>query len=154
MDIGAITAILGSIKTATDLAKLINDSGISLEKAEVKLKLAELISALADAKMDVAAVQQTLLDKEIELGKLREQLVIREKLKWGSPYYWIAEAGKKDGPYCQQCWDNDHKLIRLTGHGKGFWGSKTCKNTYSDSTRDLHSGVAVDDEYDPLRHGL
>ena len=38
MDMGSISAAISAIKTAADLAKL-NDSGISLEKAEVKLKL-------------------------------------------------------------------------------------------------------------------
>ena len=133
------TAILSSIKTATDIAKLIKDSGISLEKAEVKLKLADLISALADAKMDMAAIQQTLLDKDSEIGKLREQLTIRDKIKWEPPYYWVInEEDKNDGPYCQQCYDNDHKLIRLTKTGTGFWDCKTCKNRYN--TQNQYSG--------------
>ena len=153
MDIGAISAILGSIKTATDLAKLISDRGVSLEKAEVKLKMAELISALADAKMDVATVQQALLDKDGELARLKEQLAIREKLQWEHPYYWVIEAGKKEGPYCQQCYDNDHKLIRLNGDGRGFWECKTCKNTYLDRTYDSYSGSNDIEDYDPLRRG-
>jgi hypothetical protein len=140
MDIGAISAILGSIKTATDLARLINDSGVSLEKAEVKLNLAELISALADAKMEVATVQQALLDKDVELGRLHEQLALRGKLQWEHPYYWVTEAGEKDGPYCQQCYDNEHKLIRLSGDGRGYWECKTCKNTYLDKTYNRYSG--------------
>ena len=51
MDMTAITAVLGSIKTATEIAKYIKDSNVSFEKAETKLRLAELIGALADAKL-------------------------------------------------------------------------------------------------------
>jgi len=152
MDIGAINTIISSIKTATDLAKFINESGISLEKAEVKLKLAELISALAEAKMEVAAVQQIILDKDIEIGKLREQMKIKEKIKWEKPYYWLEDEGKKDGPFCQQCYDNEQKLIRLTDYGDGSWVCKTCSSSYFD--KNFKSQVDIDNNYDPLDHGL
>jgi hypothetical protein len=66
----SVSTLLGSIKTATEIAKLIKDSDVSLEKAETKLKLAELISALADAKIEVMEVQQALLDKDAEVRGL------------------------------------------------------------------------------------
>jgi hypothetical protein len=58
MDIGTITAALGSVKTAAELARLMKGSVVSLEKAEVKLQQAELLSALADARIQIADVQQ------------------------------------------------------------------------------------------------
>ncbi len=42
-DIAAISAFVGSIKTAAEIAKAIKEAGLSLEKAETKLKMAELI---------------------------------------------------------------------------------------------------------------
>jgi hypothetical protein len=80
MDIGAISAIISSIKTATDIAKLIKDSDISLEKAEFRLKPAELISALADAKIQVAEIQQALEEKDAKLRRLHEQIAVKQKL--------------------------------------------------------------------------
>jgi len=133
MELAAITTLLGSIKTATEIAKLIKDSEISLEKAETKLKLAELISALADAKIEVTGVQQALLDKDAELRALQEQLNVKQKLQWQQPYYWLMEGSKRDGPFCQHCYDKEQQLIRLQGNGKGFWQCKVCKNTYTDS---------------------
>jgi hypothetical protein len=62
MDFTSVTAVLGSIKTATEIAKLIKDSDLSLEKAETKLKLADLNGTLADAKLEVVGVQQTLAE--------------------------------------------------------------------------------------------
>jgi len=154
MDIAAISAVLGSIKIATDIAKLIKDSDISLEKAEIKLKLAELISALADAKIEMTQIQQALLDKDAELRKLQEQFVVKEKLKWEQPYYWIIDEKGKDGPYCQQCYDKNHELIRLQGDGEGFWECKACKNIYLDSTYKSFTDSGNKDNYDPLTHGL
>ena len=44
-DISAITAVLGSLKTATEIAKFIRESDVSIERAELKLKVADLIGA-------------------------------------------------------------------------------------------------------------
>lgn len=134
MDLTSISTLLGSIKAATEIAKLIKDSDVSLEKAETKLKLAELISALADAKIEVTEVQQALFDKDAEVRGLQEQLRLKAQLQWEKPYYWLLDGEKKDGPYCQHCYDKSQELIRLQGNGEGYWEGKVCKNNYTDST--------------------
>ena len=50
-DLATVTAVLGNIKTAMDIAKAIKDADVSVERAEMKFKLAEMMTALADAKM-------------------------------------------------------------------------------------------------------
>jgi hypothetical protein len=50
-DLASISAMLSSIKAATDIAKAIREGSIALEQAEYKLQLAELIDKLVDAKM-------------------------------------------------------------------------------------------------------
>ena len=134
VDITAITSILTGLKTATDIAVLLKGSGISLEKAEYKLKLAELISVLADAKIELAEIQQLVMEKEKLIRELQEALEIKETLTWEQPYYWLVDGNNKDGPFCQQCYDNDRKLARLQGNGNGYWECKTCKNSYKDKT--------------------
>jgi hypothetical protein len=133
-DMTQISAVLTSIKTATDIAGLVKDSDTTLEKAEIKLKLAELISTLADTKIQIAEIQQTLIDKDSELKAAKEQLDIKTKLHWGAPYYWIIDGDKKDGPYCQCCSDKDHLLIRLQGNGNGHWRCGICKSGFTDKT--------------------
>ncbi|MBN2093326.1 hypothetical protein JW964_27120 [candidate division KSB1 bacterium] len=134
MDLTVVTTLLGSIKTATEIAKLIKDSDVSLEKAETKLKLADLITALADAKIEVSEVQQALLDKDTEIRALQEQLKIKAQLKWEKPYYWLIDGTQKDGPFCQHCYDKGREFIRLQDNGGGCWDCKVCKNVYTDST--------------------
>lgn len=132
-DITTIGAALGAIKSATDIAKIIKDSGASLEQAEVRLKMAELISALADAKIELAEVQVALSDKDKEIDELKNQLAVRDSVVWEKPYYWVVKDGQKDGPFCQQCYDNQKKLIRLQGGGKNAWLCKTCKTSVTDA---------------------
>jgi hypothetical protein len=135
-----ISTVLGSVKTATDIAKLLKDSDISLEKAEAKLKLAELIGALADVKMQFADVRELLIEKDDEIRKLKDDLKVRENLVFEMPYYWIkTKDDKKDGPFCQACYDKNNKLIRLQGDGTGFWQCQVCKNSYTDSNYDASS---------------
>ncbi|MBW2022333.1 MAG: hypothetical protein JRI51_05615 [Deltaproteobacteria bacterium] len=63
-DIATISSILTSIKTATEIAKFLKDTNISLERAETKLKLAEMVSALADARLKTAEIQELLIEKD------------------------------------------------------------------------------------------
>ena len=151
MDISSISAALSSIKTATDIAKLIKDSDVSLEKAETKLKLAELISALADAKIEIAEIQQTLVEKDAEIRAARDQLAVKGKLQWQSPYYWLIEGTQKDGPFCQHCYDKNKELIRLQGNGEGYWECKACKSSYTDSSWDAPGVKVVGRDYDPFK---
>jgi len=132
MDITSISAALTSIKTAADITKLIRDSDSSLERAETKLQLAELTSALADAKLEVTEIQQLLIDKDALIRSLQEQLSLRERLQWEAPYYRLVDDSSKEGPFCQHCFDADGKQVRLHGNGSGFWRCTVCKNTYTD----------------------
>ncbi|ENO1850667.1 hypothetical protein [Vibrio vulnificus] len=133
VDISMLSAALGSVKTATEIAKLIKESGTSLEKAEVKLQIAELISTLADIKMELADVQTLLIQKDEEIAALQNKLMLKESVIWEKPYYFIKDGEKKDGPYCQQCWDSQGSLIRLQGGGAMSWRCLRCRGEYQDS---------------------
>jgi len=150
MDITSISAALTSIKAAADIARLIKDSDSSLERAESKLKLAELMSALADAKIEVTEIQQLLIDKDSQIRSLKEQLAVRDRLQWEEPYYWLINDSSKEGPFCQHCFDANGKLIRLQGYSNGYWNCTACKNDYkdkSDKGPELNFGVRPYDRF-------
>jgi hypothetical protein len=140
MDMTQVPALLGSIKTAFEITKMLRETDASLEKAESKMRLAELISTLADAKIEVTEIQQVLLSKDAEIRELQEKLKIKAQLQWESPYYWRVDGTEKDGPFCQHCYDKNRELIRLQGNGEGYWECKACKNGVTDST---HKGFQV-----------
>ncbi|HAS8420793.1 TPA: hypothetical protein RQK84_004265 [Vibrio vulnificus] len=139
-DIVTISTALSSIKTAAEIAKLIKDGEKSLEQAEFKLKLADLVSSLADAKMEMANIQELILEKDRLISELKNQLEKREQMIWDAPYYWQDKGNERDGPFCQQCFDNEHKAIRLIGH-QGVWNCNTCKNVVTDDTYESYHGV-------------
>lgn len=135
MDIAGVGALLGSLKTAAETAKIIKDSDVSFEKAETKLKLAELVSALEDAKLQAADIQQSLLDRDEQIRKLEGEAKLRAEIKWDPPCYWLSNTEGKAEPYCQHCYDSSHKLIRLHSDGEGFFDCRVCSNSYRTKER-------------------
>ena len=127
-----IAVAVGSVKSAIEIAKLLKDSADSFDKAEVKLKLAELIGSLADAKMQIAEIQEALMDSDQE----------KENLVYEKPYYWkkINEQDR-EGPFCQLCQDKDNKLIRLQELENNTWKCESCTRCYYSSTNQSRSCI-------------
>ena len=148
-DINSISAALTSISAATEIAKLISSSNASLAKSEQKMKLAELIGSLADTKIQLAEVQQEIIERDQTIKQLEEKLNTRENLIWEAPYYWIMKNSKKDGPYCQKCQDSDDKLIRLQAHENGYWDCKSCHTGYHDKSH-IPATIPIESDYDSL----
>ena len=122
-----ISSTLASIKTATEIAKLLKDADLSLEKAELKLKLAELVGALADAKLQIVSVQDVVAEKDKTIKELEQQLDLKAKMKFERPFYWIQDGEERDGPYCQKCYDSEGKLVRLQQRASGTeWDCLEC----------------------------
>lgn len=115
-DMATISAITGSVKVAIGIAQAIKDADVSLEKAELKIRMAELISALADTKIASAEIVETSRQKDAEIEKLRNLLKFKEKLiRVREAYFEVDESGKPMGdPYCSHCWETNSKAIHLT----------------------------------------
>ncbi len=144
-DLTAVTAIIGSVKTATEIAKLLKDSNLSFEKAEMKLKLADLISALADAKTELAEIQHVISEKEGKIKELEEALEVKNKMCYEKPYYMmINDDNKKEGPFCPQCYDSKGLRVRLQDYKNGYWTCPTCKNGFEDSTFNRQGPEGID----------
>lgn len=144
MDIAAIGSLLTSLKAATDIAKFIRESDVSLERAELKLKLAELVEALANAKLEAADVQQGILDRDELIRELKVAAKLRSDLKWIQPCYYITNNDGVDEPYCQTCYDSATKLSRLHSDGKGFFQCRVCKQSFRTAERAASDKAAQD----------
>lgn len=118
-DLASVATVLTGIKTATEIAKTLKDIDVSIERAELKLQMAELISALADTKISAAEIQELVLEKDKEIQDLKNMLMLKDKvIRFGDAYYSLNNSGKATGsPYCSHCWESESKLIHL--HSKG-----------------------------------
>ena len=95
---GAIAIVRGLMTTAT-----------ALDSAEVKAKLADVLSQLASAKVELTEAQDQIRD-------LQKKLDIRGKLAYdeASRAYWMqGDSDEEKTAYCVRCYDADGKLIHL-----------------------------------------
>ena len=128
-----LSLLLTQTKTAVDIAKFIKNSSDTLDKSGQKLKLAELIEALADIKMETAEIKSLIIEKDEKIQSLENQLKLKNDLVYEAPYYWMKNNNDdKEGPFCQKCYDADKKLIRLQKFDTGQWNCSVCKNYYTD----------------------
>lgn len=146
-DMTAISGVLTSIKTATDIAKIIKDSHKSLEEAEIKLKLADLISNLADAKIEMAALQDTLAEKDKTIDNLNIKFLFSDSLVWRDPLYWIESNDTKEGPFCQKCYDGNEEAIRLQSQETGIWHCTVCSKHYTDDDYQEGRSISIEPDF-------
>ena len=126
-----LSLLLTQTKTAVEIAKFIKNSSDSLGKSEQKLKLAELIGALADIKMETAEIKSLLLEKDEKIQSLENKVKLKDDLIYEAPYYLLDKGeDKKDGPFCQKCYDTDGKFIRLQGGNNDVWDCLNCKDYF------------------------
>jgi len=112
-DPAIITTAISWLKLAVDVAKNIRDADTTLGKAELKLRIADLIEALVDAKINISDIQDLLTEKENEIKILKEQFYIKEKVIRKGNYYIKVDDVEELYKYCLTCWDYDHKLVNL-----------------------------------------
>lgn len=114
-DLTTISTILSSVKAASEIAKVIKDAHLFLEKAEIKMKFADLISSLADAKIATAEINDLIKQKDDRIKELEEAFALKTKLKrHKDAYYEMNEKGIPSGaPYCSHCWETSNKGVHL-----------------------------------------
>jgi len=112
-----VAEYISGIKAAWDVAKALKVATDAIDDAHIKLQMAELISALADAKLEAAENAETI-------AKLQQEVAKKESLFFeNGMYYQLSENQQKDGPFCQKCYDSEGLLMR-TYEGKAFIPAK------------------------------
>jgi len=112
------------------------------ELTEAQQKIVQLREGAIDIQEENIALREKV--KELEAA-----LDVKQNLEWEKPYYWLRRGQRREGPFCQQCYDSTVKLIRLQGDGQGWWECKTCKNNFTDKSFRLSNNMAESD-YDPF----
>jgi hypothetical protein len=131
--LSAIRNALARLTAATEIATFIRDSEISLQKDEMKLKLTELTTAISEAKFQIEDIVSAISEKDQSIKFLQDKINQGEELVFEKSLYWSLKGDKKDGPFCPQCWDHDHRKIRLYNMANAYWMCRTCNNSYRDS---------------------
>ena len=113
--------VLPRYKEITDLIK----KGATIEAQEKIMELREAALALEEENIEL----------KNKVKELEDKLNTKANVVWESPYYWSVNGDEKDGPYCQNCYDGDGKLIRLQQPGReGYWECHTCGKHVMDAS--------------------
>ena len=118
-----ISLALTSLNTAIGISKTIADAPHALEKAELKLKLADLLSTLAEAKIAISDATSIIDEKDDEIARLKDTFSRKEDTVVSKGYFYRkTKEGKPKGmPFCSVCMEKDRLMI-LTGHAQGGMG--------------------------------
>jgi hypothetical protein len=96
--------------------------------------------ATIEARERIMQLRIAALDIQEENVRLREQLrqiQEQQKLQFDGLVYWLPSDvpdGKKDGPFCQRCFDEHGKKVRLyiteSMSGRPIWDCRVCNQHY------------------------
>ncbi len=108
-----IALILASLKAAKDTAVFVKDSKDSLSQADTKFKMAEIVSALADAQIEISNLKMQSIESDEKINELEMALNVKSSLSYDGYQYWVEND---PFPFCPRCHENSHKQIHMTLH--------------------------------------
>lgn len=119
--------VLSLIQQALDASSKLKELAKKIEDAEFRMLLADLHSALADAKLESVDLKMKLAAAQEAVLQLEQQLVQRES---GEP---VLSDGcysfpGTEGEFCTCCWDTQRRKVRVhpTQPDFNFAGKWTC----------------------------
>lgn len=109
-----IPTAIASLTAALGLVKELREVDTQVSQAEMKLKLAEITSALADAKMSVADTSEEMQARDTHIAELEKLLAYSSDhlIRFNGLYYEQEENEPKGHPYCTVCYSAG-MLIKL-----------------------------------------
>jgi len=120
-----LMAGLATASKAYELAKDAKATADKFKNVEMQGQLVDLMSALVDVKAEAVA-------KSTRIAELEEQLALTRAMTFDGELYWQGEGDDREGPFCQRCFDDAKKAVRLQpGSTYGVpWNCKVCDSDY------------------------
>lgn len=126
-----VTLIQQALEASTKLRELSKKVG----DADFKMVLAELHSALADAKLESVEIKMRLAAAQEQLLDLQQQLQSKQHDKPQVTAEGTYNFEGETGDFCTGCWDVRHLKVRLSLmpadlHFGGKWRCPSCRANY------------------------
>lgn len=109
-----IVEALSAVGSAIEVAKAMRAAEKSFDAATYKLQLADLMTALSDARLELVASREAMVERDAEFERLRQTLAVQGDLieSRGGFKYRVGDNGQPTGlPICPTC---EQKLGRIT----------------------------------------
>lgn len=125
---------VADVKSLLETIGNLYQRGSQLEAQRKIVELQEMILELREAALSLR--EENVAIKE-QLEEQNEFLDTKKRLEWDGAKYWLSfedEKGEKEGPFCQRCWDDEQKLIRLQrfdDNHSSLWFCLKCRQNYN-----------------------
>ncbi|WP_040069072.1 hypothetical protein [Pseudomonas batumici] len=127
--------IIALLQQALDASNKLRDLAKKVGDADFKMLVADLHSALGDAKLESAELKLKLAAAQDQIALLQAQ--VKQKAA-GKPTYTSEGVYSFDGEtgrFCTSCWDVGERQVRLTSMSPEFdfagkWKCPKCKAHY------------------------
>lgn len=87
-----------------------------------KIDNIELYRQILDLQNEVLQVVTENMELKGQLARAREQLSVRQSLRFENNAYWTGEdLETSDGPFCAKCWDTKQQLVRMLVSNDPRW---------------------------------
>ncbi|MEP0518543.1 MAG: hypothetical protein ABJO09_01100 [Hyphomicrobiales bacterium] len=130
--ISATTAALGLVKELRAI-------DTQIDQAELKLKLAEIIGAMADAKLALVDATEVIQGKDSEIEKLTKFLAFRTDniVRQHGMYYDKEDDEPRGWPYCTMCFESGSSIKLAEDRSKAGLPltCPKCKSSFGHVTR-------------------
>ena len=145
-----VAALLSTISAAIGFARELNSVDVQVDQATLKLKIAELTGALAEAKLGLVEVADLMRDKDAEIAGLAKAIAYKaEHLVERGPYRYKAIEGHPLGlPFCPVCEGRGLfiHIVQHRGNGNGIsYHCPACKSQFGShvSSYSLPAGIGA-----------
>jgi hypothetical protein len=101
----SILGALQALKVATDIAKGLRSAEVSFDKAILKLKVAELADALADARLNTLDAQEEIVSLQRRIAELEKAQDLRSRVIHRNNVYFLRDGDTEKGPHCPRCFE-------------------------------------------------
>jgi len=107
---------LSALGTALGIVKTLREIDRGVQEAEYKLQIANMTSALADAKLALVDAQDTARSQKDEIEKLKAASRFREEetVRANGFLYRKTDGRPAGKPYCSVCSDDGHFIHLVT----------------------------------------
>jgi len=113
--------ILALVNVALGSAKELKKWSDTIQDLEVKMLVSNLLSEIADIKVECATLKTESIKYEEKITELQRQLTVKESVEYDDKrykygFYYSKEDVEKNQPYCPRCYEKDKELIHLISH--------------------------------------
>ena len=134
-----LRSALESLQASTELTRdlLVASGEGSVEAAELHVRLADLVDALASARGALLHAHLEIERLNGRVAELHAQADARARLVRRQNLLFLKEAGAVDsGPYCPHCWDAEERTVALARSSvalavMGSYRCPSCKAFFS-----------------------